>query len=105
MSKIDDYSPVVGGSTIEEPFLLAERLKGKTVQHINSTPVGGGVAEILTRIMPLLRDLGVNAWWDVIKGNERFFSITKKIHNALHGVAETLASEELDYLIDVNRQK
>lgn len=104
MSKIDDYSPVVGGSTIEELFLLAERFKGKTVQHINSTSVGGGVAEILTRIMPLLRDLGVNAWWDVIKGNERFFSITKKIHNALHGVAETLVSEELDYLIDVNRQ-
>lgn len=104
MCKIKDYAPIVGESTLEELALLADRLKEKSVQNINSTAVGGGVAEILTRLLPLLRELGVTAWWDVIKGNERFFAVTKKIHNALHGVAETFGPEDLDYLIEVNRQ-
>jgi trehalose synthase len=104
MSRISEYAPIVGSSTIEELYLLAERLRGKTVQNINSTAVGGGVAEILSRVLPLLHDLGVNAFWDVIKGNERFFTLTKKIHNALHGVAETFGPGDLDYLIEVNRQ-
>jgi len=104
MSRINDYAPIVGSSTIEELYLLAERLRGKTVQNINSTAVGGGVAEILSRMLPLLQDLGVDISWDVIKGNERFFSLTKRIHNALHGVAETFGPGELDYLVEVNRQ-
>lgn len=104
MCMIKDYAPIVGESTLEELALLADRLKEKSVQNINSTAVGGGVAEILTRLLPLLRELGVTAWWDVIKGNERFFAVTKKIHNALHGVAETFGPEDLDYLIEVNRQ-
>lgn len=86
MSRIDEYIPIVGKSNIEELYFLAERLKGKVIQNINSTGVGGGVAEILTRMLPLLKNLGINTKWDVIKGNERFFNITKKIHNALHGM-------------------
>jgi len=104
MSRISAYAPIVGSSTIEELYLLAERLRGKTVQNINSTSVGGGVAEILSRMLPLLHDLGVDASWDVIKGNERFFNLTKRIHNALHGVAETFGPGELEYLVEVNRQ-
>jgi trehalose synthase len=104
MSRILDYAPIAGESSIEELSLLAERLKGKTIQNINSTAVGGGVAEILIRILPLLRDLGVNAAWGVIKGNERFYNITKKMHNALHGVDVLIGQDELDYFIDVNRQ-
>jgi len=104
MSKIRDYAPIAGESTIEELFLLAERLKGKMIQNINSTAVGGGVAEILIRMLPLLRDLGVNAAWSVIKGDEKFFHITKKMHNALHGVDVAIGTNELDYFIDVNRQ-
>ena len=104
MSRIRDYAPIAGESTIEELYLLAERLNGKTIQNINSTAVGGGVAEILVRILPLLRDLGVNAAWGVIKGNERFFNITKKMHNALHGVDVPIGPDELDYFVDVNRQ-
>ena len=104
MSKIRDYVPIVGESTIEELFLLAERLKGKMIQNINSTAVGGGVAEILIRMLPLLQDLGVNASWGVIKGDEKFFYITKKMHNALHGVDASIGRDELDYFIDVNRR-
>ena len=59
MSQINDYAPIVGDSFIDELRLLAERLEGRTVQNINSTSVGGGVAEILLRMLPLLQDLGL----------------------------------------------
>jgi trehalose synthase len=101
---ISDYTPIVGESTVEELGLLAKHMAGRPVQNINSTAVGGGVAEILLRMLPLLRDLGVDARWDVIKGNERFFDITKTMHNALHGVPIALGREELAYFVEVNRQ-
>jgi trehalose synthase len=104
MSNIRDYAPIAGEGTIEELFLLADRLKGKTIQNINSTAVGGGVAEILIRMLPLLKDLGVKASWSVIKGNEKFFDITKKMHNALHGVNVPIGLDELEYFIKVNRE-
>lgn len=104
MSRVSDYAPIVGDSFVDELRLLAERLEGRSVQNINSTSVGGGVAEILLRMLPLLQDLGVRARWDVIKGNERFFLITKKMHNALHGVPEQFSPEDWEFFLEVNRQ-
>jgi trehalose synthase len=104
MPDIREYTPIVGQGVIDELHLLADRLKGKVIQNINSTPVGGGVAEILTRMIPLLKQLSVDARWDVIKGNEKFFNITKKIHNALHGVNVEVTSEDTDYFLQVNRE-
>lgn len=101
MARLTDYEPFVGKSTIEELSLLAGHLRGKVMQHINATAVGGGVAEILNRLVPLFRDLGVDARWDVIKGNERFFVITKKIHNMLHGRNEELTKEDIEYYEEV----
>lgn len=88
--KLSDYIPIVGESIIEELRLLGKKLEGRVIQTINSTAVGGGVAEILNRMIPLLQELGVDAHWDVIKGGEDFFKVTKKIHNALHGRAEKI---------------
>ena len=104
MSKIEDYVPIVGEQVVDDLFTIAKELKGKTITNINSTAVGGGVAEILTRMIPLLRELGVDAEWEVIKGNDRFFNITKKIHNALHGVNVVLSEEEKDYFLQVNEE-
>lgn len=104
MVRIEDYAPIVGQPMIDELYLLAGRLEGKRIQNINSTPVGGGVAEILTRMIPLLTQLGVDARWDVIKGNEKFFTITKKFHNGLHGVAVEVAGEEYEAFLEVNRE-
>jgi len=104
MINIKDYSTIVGQGIIDELYLLADKLRGKVIQNINSTSVGGGVAEILTRMIPLLRQLGVEAKWDVIKGDEKFFNITKKIHNALHGVPIEISSDELKYFEEINRQ-
>ena len=103
MTNIRDYAGIAGKGAIEELFLLADRLKGKVVQNVNSTAVGGGVAEILIRMLPLLRDLGVDARWDVIKGDERFFATTKKIHNALHGVAVDITEDEFAGFLETNR--
>jgi trehalose synthase len=103
MIRIEEYASIVGQPTIDELFLLARNLEGKVVQNINSTAVGGGVAEILSRIVPLLKQLGVDAHWDVIKGDERFFATTKKMHNGLHGTPVTLTKEELDAFIEINR--
>lgn len=104
MSKIDDYVPIVGKQTVDDLFTIAKGLEGKIITNINSTAVGGGVAEILTRMVPLLRELGVDARWEVIKGDDRFFNITKKIHNALHGVDVALSEEEVDYFLEVERE-
>jgi trehalose synthase len=104
MADIRDYSRIVGHDRIDELYFLAEQLKGKSILNINSTAVGGGVAEILSRMIPLLKQVGANAKWDVIKGDDRFFSITKKMHNALHGVQIEISKEEYEYFIEINRK-
>ena len=104
MLRLEDYIPIVGQSAIDGLRLLGDRLRGKTIQNINSTAVGGGVAEILSRILPLLKEMGVQVRWDVIKGDEKFFQITKKFHNALHGVPQELGLGDFDHFLDVNRR-
>jgi trehalose synthase len=104
MPKIDEYVAVVGQGVVDDLRFLAKKLEGKKIQNINSTAVGGGVAEILSRMIPLLKQIGVDARWDVIKGNERFFTITKRFHNALHGVEVSISSDDYEYFVTVNHQ-
>ena len=92
-NRLEDYRQIVGSQVIDELLMLADRVRHLRLQHINSTSVGGGVAEILTRMVPLLRDLGIDTTWDVIKGNQAFFGVTKAFHNALHGGEETITEE------------
>lgn len=103
MAKIEEYIPVVGQPLIEDLRLLGERLKGKVIQHINSTPVGGGVAEILNRMVPMLKELGVDTKWDMIKGGEQFFEATKKFHNALHGRAEEISQRDFAIFMETSQ--
>jgi trehalose synthase len=104
MAKLEEYAPIVDRNIIDELYLLAEKLKGRVIQNINSTAVGGGVAEILSRMLPLMRDLGVDFRWDLIKGDEKFFVITKKFHNALHGVEVEISDEEISYFLEINQK-
>ena len=104
MTKLDEYRKIAGDNVIDELHFLASRVSGKTIQNINSTAVGGGVAEILSRIMPLLEELDVNIGWSVIKGDEKFFVITKKIHNALHSARVEITNDDLNYFLDVNQK-
>jgi len=82
---LDDYAAVIGAGEIEELRALARPLQGRRVEMVNSTAVGGGVAEMLNRLVPLAEDLGLSFRWDVITGGEDFFQVTKAFHNALHG--------------------
>lgn len=82
---------------------LGDRLNRRSFLHINSTRAGGGVAEILQRMIPVLQEIGIDARWEVIEGDERFFDITKKIHNALQGNPETITQEMWDYHFEINR--
>ncbi len=104
MARLLDYVPVVGQPIIDDLMLVADKLKGKIVQHINSTAVGGGVAEILDRMVPLLTELGVDSRWDVVKGGEQFFWVTKKFHNALHGKHEEITQRDFDIFMETSRR-
>lgn len=94
MPRLEEYREIVGMDTLEELYLLAEQLRGKSVLHINSTAVGGGVAEILSRMVPLLNELGISTRWEVIKGGEAFYAVTKKFHNALHGDFQEISPKD-----------
>ena len=72
-----DYTHLVGRPLVEEIRELAEPLKGKRVLHLSATAFGGGVSEILYTLVPLMRDVGLEAEWQVIYGREEFFNATK----------------------------
>jgi trehalose synthase len=101
---LDDYVPVVGTPEMQELHSLASYLKGRSVQMVNSTSVGGGVAEILSRLVPLLKELEIDTRWDVITGGDDFFEITKAFHNALHGAPFDKPPECFDIFLAYNEQ-
>jgi len=104
MAKIDDYIPIVGESVVEDLRLIALHLRGKRILNVNSTAVGGGVAEILNRMVPLLRELGLDVRWDVIRGGEEFFEVTKKFHNALQGGRVDIGEKDLEIFMETSRK-
>jgi trehalose synthase len=103
-SRLDDYKNIVGAADIDELKFLARELKGKTVKMVNSTAVGGGVAEMLNRLVPLLNELEVATYWDVITGGSDFFEVTKAFHNALQGGDYKLTQHARDIFLMHNEQ-
>lgn len=101
---LDRYVPLLGAAEIEELRTLAGPLEGMAVDMVNSTAVGGGVAEILTRLLPLAREVGLDARWHVMKGGPEFYDITKAFHNALHGSAYTARPHDFEVFLDYNRR-
>ncbi len=99
-----EYAPFAGLHVIEEIHRVAADLQDKRMLFINSTFDGGGVAEILNRMIPFMNDLNLSVRWEVIKGNDAFFSVTKKIHNALHGGKDRLTPEEYAIFEEIQRQ-
>jgi trehalose synthase len=80
------YAPIVGEGVIEGIRQAAEPLRDARVLHVNATAFGGGVAEMLVTLVPLMRDVGLNAEWRVIEGTDEFFNVTKAFHNGLQGM-------------------
>lgn len=100
---LDDYINIVGKKEIEEIKRLALPLMEKKVIHINATSYGGGVAEILSTLVPLMKDVGLKAEWQVIKGSDDFFSVTKALHNGLQGM-DVSFTEEMKKIFLKNNQ-
>src|ERR1700694_1968415 len=101
---LDDYQTIVGTAELDELRFLARELKGKTMKMVNSTAVGGGVAEMLNRLVPLLSELEVTTHWDVITGGNDFFEVTKAFHNALHGTGYELTKAAQEIFLMYNEQ-
>ena len=99
---LEQYIPFVGEETIFELYLLSKKLKGIKVLHVSSTYKGGGVAEILHRMVPLMNELEIETDWKVLEGDEKFFTFTKKLHNLLHiPCGECIDSEEIVYYLKI----
>ena len=101
---LDDYREIIGQAPLDALRFLAGDFKGKTIKMVNSTAVGGGVAEMLNRLVPLLSELEVPTHWDVITGGNDFFEITKAFHNALQGSSFDLTKSAQEIFLMYNEQ-
>jgi trehalose synthase len=98
---IEDYERFVGGETIDRVRNKAEPLRGLRVAHVNSTYYGGGVAKLLSSLTLLMASAGIQTEWRAIHRPPDFFSITKKMHNALQGDAINLTELKMEIYEDV----
>ncbi len=98
------YSGIAPKSDLQLLRILAAKLNKKSILHINSTRAGGGVAEILQRMVPILKDLDVAVRWEVIEGDLAFFDTTKKLHNALQGRPEEITDAMWKHHYEINRK-
>ena len=83
---LEDYRPLVGDEQVDEVYRLVEPLRGARVLHINATAQGGGVAELLTSLVPLTNDAGIHTEWQVMQGADEFYQVSKALHNSLQGM-------------------
>ena len=98
-----DYRSIIRRELYDEVVDLGERLKGARVLHVSATSFGGGVAEILYTLVPLMRDAGLETEWDIMFGSEPFFNVTKSFHNALQGADYDLSIEDRAIYEEYNR--
>jgi len=102
MSLLDSYTDVAGSDVVAHLRQLATPLQGLKVVHINSTRSGGGVAEILNKMIPLSQELGLDVHWEVITGDSRFFECTKGMHNTLQGIRVPISENLLKIYEETN---
>ncbi len=101
-SLAEGYREIAGPESLHVVEGLVRRLRGRRLVMVNSTSAGGGVAEILHRLVRLLNELGLPTTWEVMPGDARFYAITKSIHNALHGAPATLTESDWDHFMEVS---
>jgi len=106
--RLEDYEPIIGRAQLDELRVLARGLHNKTAKMVNSTAVGGGVAEMLNSLVPLLNELAINTHWEILTGGNDFFEVTKAFHNALQGGEYSLTKSAQDIFLltgEQNRQR
>lgn len=102
VKRLSEYEGIVDPEVLEEIEQLSKRLKGLKVVHVNSTRLGGGVAEILHSLVPLMNGLGLETDWQVIAGDPDFFKVTKAFHNALQGAPAVVTPGMFEHYLRVN---
>jgi len=100
---LEQYRAVTPPGTIEFLRQLGKRLEGTRMLHVNSTRYGGGVAEMLHRLLPLFDELGIQTRWEVMVGSDAFYQTTKCFHNALQGTAQHITKAMFDAYLETNR--
>lgn len=100
---LESYRSLIGDDATEEILELAKPLKGARVLNVNSTPFGGGVAEILNSFVPLMTDVGLSADWQVIRAGDDFFRVTKGMHNSLQGMLIDWTPQMWETWLEYNR--
>src|SRR5712692_6001311 len=103
-SLLDQYRDVTPRGTVEFLRRLARQVEGIRMLNVNSTRTGGGVAEILQRLLPLFEELGVKARWEVMAGSEVFYRTTKSFHNALQGTKQRITADMYEAYLECNRE-
>ena len=101
---LDEYAALLGQGEIDELRVLAKPLRGRSIEMINSTAVGGGVAEILNRLLPLAEELELNMRWEVMTGGDDFYGVTKAFHNALHGAPYRADAKDFEIFLACNER-
>jgi trehalose synthase len=102
--KLDDYAGIVSDQLLAEVAQAAEKLKGRRIVHVNATPQGGGVAEILKSLTPLMCDIGINASWYTLSPDESFFRISKMLHHCLQGCEEAPSADDMKLYLANNEK-
>ncbi len=102
--RLKDYRGIVSGETLSEVTRIADKLRGLRIVHVNATPDGGGVAEILKSLTPLMCDVGINAEWYALSPDESFFRVSKTLHHCLQGHNMAPSDGEIDYYLAYNEK-
>jgi len=102
--RLEDYRDVSPQGAVDFLYRLSERVRGMSMVNVNSTKYGGGVAEILHRLIPMLNEVGVKARWEVIQGADEFYACTKAFHNTLQGTEQVITQKMLDAYVETNRE-
>ncbi len=101
---LSEYEGIAPRGTLRLVRQLALELEGRSFLHVNSTRAGGGVAEILHRLLPLLEELGIRPRWEVIGGPPEFYQATKRIHNTLQGADQPFTPSMRESYLEASRQ-
>ena len=101
---LNAYRGIAPDAILNDLLRYGSRLRGARVLHLNATPYGGGVSELLRSGVPILNDLGLVAHWKIIRGDDRFFQVTKKIHNGLQGADDDLTEAEREAYLGTSQR-
>jgi len=101
---LEDYRKIVPDHILDALLAVAKNLRGARVAHVNATPYGGGVSELLRSVVPIMNDLGLVTDWKTISGDDRFFQVTKKIHNGLQGNGEELTEADREAYLGTSQR-